>query len=642
MITNAKNLSLRLVIILISSIFLGELFIMWLFANVIKVSSSLEAILDSAFLTIFCIPIIYYFVFKSFNREVQVQKEMQAQLLLASAAFQTHDGIMITDANSKIIRINKAFEKITGFSQDEVLGKTPKIFRSGRHNFSFYKDMWETLNSSGIWKGEVWNKSKNGNSLPLYATITAVKDENAEISQYVAVYTNISENKKAENEIYKLAFYDDLTGLPNRRLLLDRLNVAQSSSGRSQLYGAIIFIDLDNFKSVNDKFEHNHANNLLIDVANRLKFSIREADTVARLSGDEFVVMLENLSTDIDDAAQKVAYIAENLLSIIRTPYSLNETMIHSSASVGISLFLDHNLPSDEVIKHSEMAMYQAKEAGRNRVQFFDPQIQESIEIQNVIESDLHLALKYNQLELYYQIQLDKDRFPIGAEALVRWKHPQRGLVSPGEFIPVAEQSSLIIEIGNWVIETVCQQIAIWSKSELTKNLVIAINISPRQFMHPDFVEQLASIVHKYQIDASLLKLELTESVMADDLELIIKKMYILKQVVGVTLSLDDFGTGYSSLSYLKKLPLDQIKIDQSFVRHMTTDYSDAMMVKNIIDLAHNFGFNVIAEGVETEAQLALLKKSGCMSYQGYLFSKPIPSTQFELLLNDNLATYKR
>lgn len=642
MITNAKNLSQRLVIILISSIFLGELFIMWLFANVIKVSSSLEAILDSAFLTIFCIPIIYYFVFKSFNREVQVQKEMQAQLLLASAAFQTHDGIMITDANSKIIRINKEFEKITGFSQDEILGKTPKIFRSGRHNFSFYKDMWETLNSSGIWKGEVWNKSKNGNSLPLYATITAVKDENAEISQYVAVYTNISENKKAENEIYKLAFYDDLTGLPNRRLLLDRLNVAQSSSGRSQLYGAIIFIDLDNFKSVNDKFEHNHANNLLIDVANRLKFSIREADTVARLSGDEFVVMLENLSTDIDDAAQKVAHIAENLLSMIRTPYSLNETMIHSSASVGISLFLDHNLPSDEVIKHSEMAMYQAKEAGRNRVQFFDPQIQESIEIQNVIESDLHLALKYNQLELYYQIQLDKDRFPIGAEALVRWKHPQRGLVSPGEFIPVAEQSSLIIEIGNWVIETVCQQIAIWSKSELTKNLVIAINISPRQFMHPDFVEQLASIVHKYQIDASLLKLELTESVMADDLELIIKKMYILKQVVGVTLSLDDFGTGYSSLSYLKKLPLDQIKIDQSFVRHMTTDYSDAMMVKNIIDLAHNFGFNVIAEGVETEAQLALLKKSGCMSYQGYLFSKPIPSTQFELLLNDNLATYKR
>jgi diguanylate cyclase (GGDEF)-like protein/PAS domain S-box-containing protein len=642
MVTNAKNLSLRLVIILISSIFLGELFIMWLFANVIKVSSSLEAILDSAFLTIFCIPIIYYFVFKSFNREIQVQKEMQAQLLLASAAFQTHDGIMITDANSKIIRINKAFEKITGFSQDEILGKTPKIFRSGRHDFSFYKDMWETLNSSGIWKGEVWNKSKNGNTLPLYATITAVKDENAEISQYVAVYTNISETKKAENEIYKLAFYDDLTGLPNRRLLLDRLNVAQSSSGRSQSYGAILFIDLDNFKSINDKFEHNHANSLLIDVANRLKFSIREADTVARLSGDEFVVMLENLSTDIDDAAQKVAHIAENLLSIIRTPYSLNETMIHSQASVGISLFLDHNLSADEVIKHSEMAMYQAKEAGRNRVQFFDPQIQDSIETQNVIESDLHLALKYNQLELYYQIQLDKDRFPIGAEALVRWKHPQRGLVSPGEFIPIAEQSSLIIEIGNWVIETVCQQIAIWSKNALTKKLVIAINISPRQFMHPDFVEQLASIVHKYQIDASLLKLELTESVMADDLELIIKKMYILKQVVGVTLSLDDFGTGYSSLSYLKKLPLDQIKIDQSFVRHMTTDYSDAMMVKNIIDLAHNFGFNVIAEGVETEAQLALLKKSGCMSYQGYLFSKPIPSTQFELLLNDNLATSKR
>jgi EAL domain-containing protein (putative c-di-GMP-specific phosphodiesterase class I) len=282
------------------------------------------------------------------------------------------------------------------------------------------------------------------------------------------------------------------------------------------------------------------------------------------------------------------------------------------------------------------MAMYQAKNSGRNRVCFFDPNMQESMEARAALESDLRISLREGHLHLYYQIQLDQARQPIGAEALIRWIHPQRGFISPADFIPLAEESSLIIDVGNWVLDTACAQIALWSKFEQTKNLTLAVNISAKQFIQSDFVDQIAHMIKKHGINASRLKLELTESVVLDDLDSVVAKMLTLRDVLGVSLSLDDFGTGYSSLSYLKQLPLDQIKIDQSFVRDMTTDTSDAMMVKNIIDMAHNFGLNVIAEGVETEDQLSLLKKNGCMSYQGYLFSKPIPIEQFEAALNQN------
>jgi EAL domain-containing protein (putative c-di-GMP-specific phosphodiesterase class I) len=289
----------------------------------------------------------------------------------------------------------------------------------------------------------------------------------------------------------------------------------------------------------------------------------------------------------------------------------------------------------DELFKRADMAMYQSKNSGRNKVRFYDPQMQQVMESRAAMESGLRMALSEGQLRLYYQIQLDQNKNAIGAEALVRWIHPQRGLVSPAEFIPIAEESSLILEVGDWVLDTACKQIAEWSKVKQTSNLVLAVNISAKQFMQSDFVHQIASIIHKYKISPSRLKLELTESVVLDDLKTVVAKMNALREI-GVTLSLDDFGTGYSSLSYLKQLPLDQIKIDQSFVRDMTTDLSDAMMVKNIIDMAHNFGLNVIAEGVETENQLSKLKENGCKSYQGYLFSKPLPIEEFDLLLNES------
>lgn len=636
MTTHFINSAKKLVLVLIGSIFLSELLIMAAFAMLPPIPTNIEAVLDATLISLFTTPFLYYFVFRPMTNHIDKQKQIETQLRVAAAAFETHDAIMITDAAASIIRVNQAFEQMTGYSEAEVLGKNPRILHSDHHDKNFYENMWEELLSKGIWNGEIWDKDKHGNIYPKQTTITAVKNADDEIIQYVSVFTNIAERKKAEHEIHNLAFYDTLTKLPNRRLLHDRLDVALSVSGRNQQYGALLFLDLDNFKTLNDTLGHEYGDMLLIEVANRLQFSVREADTVARLGGDEFVVILESIGLDAEEASQKVALIAEKIRTILAEPYQLNDNVRHTSPSIGVCLFYDHNEQVDELLKHADMAMYQAKNSGRNRVCFFDPNMQESMEARAALESDLRISLREGHLHLYYQIQLDQARQPIGAEALIRWIHPQRGFISPADFIPLAEESSLIIDVGNWVLDTACAQIALWSKFEQTKNLTLAVNISAKQFIQSDFVDQIAHMIKKHGINASRLKLELTESVVLDDLDSVVAKMLTLRDVLGVSLSLDDFGTGYSSLSYLKQLPLDQIKIDQSFVRDMTTDTSDAMMVKNIIDMAHNFGLNVIAEGVETEDQLSLLKKNGCMSYQGYLFSKPIPIEQFEAALNQN------
>jgi len=626
----------KLIFTLIALIFIGELLIMLAFAMLPTLPLWLENILDPTLLSIFCSPILYFFVFRPMTRHISQQRKTENQLRVAAAAFETHDAIMIMDMDANIMRVNHAFEQMTGYTEAEVIGKNQRILKSGHHDDAFFEDMWKELLSRGVWKGEVWDRSKSGDIYPQQTSITAVKNEHGEYIQFVAVFTNIAERKKAENEIFNLAFYDALTGLPNRRLLHDRLDVALSLSGRNKQYGALLFIDLDNFKILNDTLGHEYGDQLLIEVANRLKFSIRASDTVARLGGDEFVVLLESISANPEETSQKVAQIAEKIRAILAEPYRINENIRHSSASIGVCLFLDHTVLVDELFKRADMAMYQAKSSGRNKVRFYDPQMQEVMESRAAIESGLRMALSEGQLRLHYQIQLDQNKSPIGAEALVRWKHPQRGLVFPAEFIPIAEEGSLILEVGHWVLDTACKQIAKWSKVKQTSHLVLAVNISAKQFMQPDFVKQIASIIQKHKIDASRLKLELTESVVLDDLKTVIAKMNALREI-GVTLSLDDFGTGYSSLSYLKQLPLDQIKIDQSFVRDMTTDASDAMMVKNIIDMAHNFGLNVIAEGVETESQLSKLKEDGCKSYQGYLFSKPVPIEEFELLISENV-----
>ncbi|MCE5180806.1 MAG: PAS domain S-box protein [Betaproteobacteria bacterium] len=565
--------------------------------------------------------------------DITERKKAEEALRVAAATFETNEAIMITDAEARIIRVNRAFEKITGYSEQEVIGKNPSILKSGRHEAHFYADMWQALLNEGTWSGEVWDRNKSGNIYPKQSTISAVKNAKGETTQYVSIFSDISERKKAEEDIRNLAFYDALTGLPNRRLLLDRLGLALSVSERNQQYGALLFLDLDKFKTLNDTLGHEYGDMLLIEVARRLKYCVREVDTVARLGGDEFVVLIENICADSGSTLQNVAQIAEKIRAVLATPYQLKGNIHHSSPSIGACLFFGNHDSASELIKRADMAMYQAKDSGRNRVRFFDPHMQESVETRAALESDLRQAIADRQFQLYYQIQIDHDRRPVGAEALIRWMHPKRGMVPPAEFIPIAEESSLILDIGHWVLDAACRQIAAWSHDEQTRHLALAINISGQEFKQPEFVERVAAMIQKHNIDPTCLKLELTESVALENIDAVVAKMLALRETLGVTLSLDDFGTGYSSLSYLKRLPLDQIKIDQSFVRGSIADSNNAVMVKAIIDMAQNFGLNVIAEGVETEAQWSFLKENGCMVYQGYLFSQPVSLEEFEARL---------
>ena len=455
------------------------------------------------------------------------------------------------------------------------------------------------------------------------------------IAYALALWLVVENVKEMVGEIHKLAFYDSLTGLANRSLLVDRLQIALLTSSRKRQFGAILFIDIDKFKMINDTLGHGLGDMLLKEVANRLMKSVRKVDTVARIGGDEFAIFVENLGENEGEASRNISRVSDKILTALAQEYNLGVKDYFSSASIGVNLFYGNDKSVDELINHADMAMYKAKSLGRNRVKFFDIQLQKSVENRAVMETDIRLAITNNQLELYYQIQINNENRPIGAEALLRWIHPERGLIPPSDFIPIAEESTLINDLGAWVLNAACKQLVIWKLHEQTSNLVLAVNISAVQFKEPDFVELVKLQIDQHRINPLNLKLELTESVALDSLELVVAKMTKLKQM-GISLSLDDFGTGYSSLSYLKQLPFDQIKIDQKFISNIATDSSDAVMVKTIIGLANNFKMSVIAEGVETDQQLAFLKQYGCNLYQGYFFSKPIPIRDFEVLIGCN------
>ncbi|HPB91690.1 MAG TPA: EAL domain-containing protein [Rugosibacter sp.] len=443
------------------------------------------------------------------------------------------------------------------------------------------------------------------------------------------------ERAKMEEQVLRLAYYDELTNLPNRRLLLDRLNKALSANARSGKYSALLFIDLDNFKSINDTMGHSAGDVLLHFVALRLVSCVRHEDTVARLGGDEFVVMLESLKNNPTEALEQAEATSKKILNTLRAPYLLNNKEQRATPSIGAVVFSNkHELTADTLIKQADIAMYHAKQAGRNSVYFFNPQMEAKVSERVSLASDLHDALEKNQLSLVYQIQVNRTGLALGAEALLRWHHPTKGMVSPLQFIPIAEDTGLIVPVGLWVLNEACAQIRLWQKNEKTRHLVLAINVSARQFLQPDFVAQVELAVERHQINPRGLKIELTESVLIADVKEIVGKMNLL-QTLGIHFALDDFGTGYSSLQYIKQLPLNQLKIDQSFIRDIETDSQDRSIVRTIIATAKSFNLEVIAEGVETIGQKNFLVDEGCYNFQGYFFSKPLPVEQFEQLLEN-------
>lgn len=563
--------------------------------------------------------------------DITEQKKAQEALRIAAIAFESQEGMFITDAARLILRVNTAFTTITGYTADEAVGQTPLLLASDRQGAAYFAEMTATLQRTGLWQGEIWNRRKNGEEYPGWLTVTAVTDESGSVTNYVATLTDITFRKVAEEEIKTLAFYDPLTGLPNRRLLFDRLKQAIASSTRSERCCALLFIDLDNFKFLNDNLGHNIGDELLKQVAQRLSACVREGDTVARLGGDEFVVILEDLSESPQEAATQTEAVGEKVLATLAQPYQLADQTHRSTASIGITLFAESQGTLDELLKHADLAMYEAKAAGRNTLRFFDPEMQAIVTARAALENDLRDAILRSQFLLYYQAQVVGEGRLTGAEVLLRWQHEERGLVSPSEFIALAEDTGLILPLGRWVLMTSCQQLKAWAARPEMAQLTLAVNVSARQFRMPNFVEEVLEILDHTGVNPQRLKLELTETLLVNDVEDIIAKMNALK-AQGVGFSLDDFGTGYSSLSFLKRLPLDQLKIDQSFVKNILTDTNDAAIARMVVALAESLGLTVVAEGVEIAAQKDFLARHGCHAYQGYLFGRPLPLAEFEAM----------
>jgi diguanylate cyclase (GGDEF)-like protein/PAS domain S-box-containing protein len=547
----------------------------------------------------------------------------------ASLLDKAQDAIIVHGLDHRVLFWNKSAERLYGWTENEALGRSVEELHFN-DNAPFH-EAYSKLLEFGEWTGETRQKRKDGSFLIIECHWTLVRDDDNQPKSILAINTDITQRKENEREIHQLAFYDTLTGLPNRQLLLDRLQHAIALSARRERMAALMLIDLDNFKTLNDTFGHDKGDQLLQQVGQRLLRCVGTRDTVARLGGDEFVVLLEDLGENSDDAATGAEAIGEKILRAFKQPYQLAEYEHYCTPSLGVTLFNNHAGSVDELLKQADLAMYQAKAAGRNAMRFFDPAMQSSAIARAALEVDFRQGLREKEFVLHYQPQLNSGGYVTGAEALVRWQHGQR-MISPVEFIPLAEETGLIEPLGQWVLETACAQLVAWAACPETARLSMAVNVSARQLHHPDFVSHVLTVLNYTGANPLLLKLELTESLLVSDVEDTISKMIALKSR-GVKFALDDFGTGYSSLSYLRRLPLDELKIDRSFIRDMLIDPDDSTIVLAIVRLAQSLGLAVIAEGVETESQRDFLADHGCHAYQGYLFSRPIPSAQFNAFI---------
>ena len=551
----------------------------------------------------------------------------------ASLLDKARDAIIVRGMDQHILYWNKSAERLYGWTQGEALGQSIEDLLSD--DASDFSAAVDGLLDLGVWSGEIVRRRKDGSTLSVESRWTLVRGDDGLPQSILAIDTDITERKAAEQKILQLAFYDPLTLLPNRRLLVDRLQQVLLGNTRHQNAGALLFIDLDNFKTLNDTLGHDQGDLLLQQAAGRLLASVRASDTVARLGGDEFVVLLDFNRASLAETTSRASIVGEKILAALSLPYQISGNEHHSSSSIGITVFDNRQQSVGELLKRADLAMYQAKAAGRNTMRFFDPEMQAVISARAALETDLRQALPRDELQLYYQPQVDGARRTTGVEALLRWQHPRLGMVPPGNFITLAEESGLILPIGLWVLQTACAQLAQWATRIDAAHLAIAVNVSVRQFRQADFVSQVMAVLQRSGANPHRLKLELTESLMVDDMEVTIAKMTALK-AEGVSFSLDDFGTGYSSLAYLKRLPLDQLKIDQSFVKDVLTDPNDAAIARTVVALAQSLGLSVIAEGVESEAQRSFLARHGCHACQGYLFSRPLPIDQLELFLQTN------
>ncbi len=539
-------------------------------------------------------------------------------------------GVALLDLQGHWLQANRSLCAITGYSRDEMRGLT---YQQLTHPDDLAVEMNTT---SELISGRIESRErekryvrKDGSSVWVHLHSSLVRDASGEPQYFVAVTADITASKKAAETINVLAYYDPLTALPNRSLLLDRLKQNMAVSARDGNYGALLFIDLDNFKTLNDTLGHSVGDLLLQQVAQRLHGCIREGDSVARFGGDEFIALLAGLGAVEADAAAIAEGVANKIIATLNQVYLLDAVSHHSTPSMGVTLFKGQQVAVEELMKQVDLAMYRAKSAGRNLIRFFDPTMQAAVTERAALEIDLRQAIKESQFELYYQPQIVGDGRVTGAEALLRWHHPRRGMVPPAEFIPTAEEAGLILPMGHWVLQSACTQLFLWARQPGMENLTVAVNVSARQFRQADFVEQVLAVLKATGADPHRLKLELTESLLISHVDNVIDKMFALK-AKGVGFSLDDFGTGFSSLSYLKRLPLDQLKIDQSFVRDVLTDPNDAAIAKTIIALGQSLGLGVIAEGVEIAEQRDFLRDAGCHAYQGYFFSRPLPVADFE------------
>ena len=577
---------------------------------------------------------------QSLIRDISERVQSEERLRLSATVFEsTREGVMITDARGNITAVNSAFTEITGYHEDEVRGRNPRMLNSGKHDNGFYDEMWKTINTVGYWRGEIWNRRKNGQIYPEWETISTVRNELGELTNYVAVFSDISDLKESENQLEYLAHHDPLTELPNRLLFIARVDHALEQARRDGSYVAVLFIDLDLFKHINDSMGHPVGDALLQRVATRIRQHLRDEDTVARLGGDEFTVLLEHLPD-----TGKAGEIASKLTDCFGQSFEVEESSLHVTASIGISIFPGDGETTDTLLRNADAAMYQAKEKGRNGYQYYTQEMTSMAVNRVLMENRLRQALQQNQFVVYYQPKLSLvDGQVIGSEALIRWRHPEMGLVSPDSFIPLAEDNGLIVPMGAWILEAACRQLRTWQEKGLDPG-VMAVNLSGQQLQRGDLVATVRQALASSGIAAASLELEITESFIMDQAEQAIEVLRELRQL-GVNLSIDDFGTGYSSLSYLKQLPIDTLKIDRSFVRDIPQDPNDEAITRAIIALAENLQLGVIAEGVETEEQAAFLRREGCQFGQGYLYSPPIPADEFEAYLRQQiqrLAKYRK